>query len=181
MLSTGNERGDQTPLKNQCLLLDLHSLPKAHLLPWAWVQQGQYDSETQSDAQESSSNPEPQLITQSIAIVQSSFIFTLPLWNQLDSSPKPSTRMSHLKLSFRWVFKGWAAIEPLPCDSMPGNPWELSQKAVREWMQNRLSCSASHLPQHGLEHVDSRVVWRWFCPLQIFWINKIVLYIRNLF
>lgn len=123
-------------LKSQCLFLDLHTLPKASLLPWVWVQEGQYSSETQPDAQQSSSNPEHQLITESISIVQKYFYFHSSLWNQLDSSPKTNNRMSHLKLFFRWVFKDWVAIQSLlpccntacPCDNMPGNPRELSQK-----------------------------------------------------
>lgn len=55
---------------------------------------------------------------------KSSFIFTLPPWNQLDFSPKTSTRMSHLKLFFRRVLKAELQYSPCPvttCQETPGN------------------------------------------------------------
>lgn len=44
-----------------------------------------------------------------------------------------------------------------PATTHQKSPRELSQELLGD-EGNRLSCSASHLPQHGFEHVDSRLL-----------------------
>lgn len=111
----------------------------------------------QNRAQWSSSSQEHQMIAQSISSVQKIFFFHSSLWNQLDSSPKNNTRMSHLKLFFRQVSEDWVAICPLPCNNMPGNPWGALPGTARRWTPTGWAVQLLISPSTGLNTLTA--VW----------------------
>lgn len=153
-------------------------IPKSQSAASSMSVAGQCNGETQSDAQRSSSIPEHQLITQSIYGVQKCVFFTLPSETNLTLLQKPTPEWVTWNYFLGRFLKTELRYVPFPATTCQETPRELSQELLGD-ERNRPSCSASHLPQHGFEHVDTRVVWRRFCPLQILWINRVVLYIRD--